>query len=207
MALTGILIFLVCAIYPFNRLDKIEDEISYLSSDTVRINMRYIILKENVEEAEKETQMLNRRVDSLCRINALPKIEVRKFMSGIHHEEYRNYLKFLFDYEDKIVPERKELKKGEAKLAKIQRMREELMNAQADFAAKRAQIQDKIKQETKWYWINIIGMCVGSVLIYWGFRLWYQKVQRPLDIKIELENKLLRSDINKQQLENNDVKD
>jgi len=111
---------------------------------------------------------------------------------------WREYLEFIFKYEDKIVPGQSELKEIDEILEEMEVSAKNLELKTAELKITKSGLRYEKKKLTWIYVFGIIFFLFGSLLSFLGFRLWKNRVQKLIDKKNKIELKLL-----KQELKNN----
>jgi hypothetical protein len=213
MSLTGIMFVVFFYVYPLTRIDRIRNEQTILVAEQGKLNASTEILKLRQNSLLKDLLTLEKKIDdkygkpdSLDKLEKKPRINLDNLWNNLHDKEYREYLKFTFDYEKKIIPEKNELQLLKSMTDSINEIGNKQKLILVDIKSKNAQISEKIKQERNWLWMEIIGLSLGLILIILGFKFWYYKVQIPLDEKLRLENELLKINIKKEKTNQVDTK-
>jgi len=213
MSLTGILFVVFFYVYPLTRIDKIRIEQINLNAELARLNVSTEIFKFKQSSLQKDFKTLEKKIvekygetDSISKFEKKQRINLDKLWNNLHDKEYREYLKFTFDYEKKIIPEKFELDLLKSMSDSIMEIGNKQRLILIEIESKNAQIGEKIKQENGWIWAEILGFSLGLILTTLGFKFWYYKVQIPLDEKSKLENELLKININKEKINHDDSK-
>jgi len=199
IALTGSILFLFCWVYPLSRIEKIENERMLLAKDIARIEIEQKVLLENSNELNENLELLKKEmyetygnIDSLRKIDPI-RIDIYKFKEKLKNKDYREYLKFTYDYEKQLYPEIKKVEEFNKTMNEIKNKTNELRINSVELSSKHMQLCEKVRQEKSWNKLSVIGIILGIIISGCGFTLWYYKVQLPLDIelrqKISLENK------------------
>lgn len=192
----GIFFILFFLVYPINRINIIEIEQIELSGDCEK-------LKQEMNNSQKAVQRLETRVDDLKnnidkkygKPDSIEKLNIENIYGKLKNKEYREYLKFCFDYEDKIIPESEDINKIEIVQSQIEKKLFHIEIITTDIGTKTLLIKQKIKQESKWKFVNAIGVGLGVFLLLFGINNWYNKIQKPLDEKQKMENQKNKSNI------------
>lgn len=102
-------------------------------------------------------------------------------------KKYREYLEFIFKYEDKISPEFAKVEEF-----KIEYARQKKLNRELELKSKLVKFQiNKSKNNLHsfiiLYSLFTIAIVCGIIMAKNGFKKWYFLVQKPSDDKLNLE--------------------
>lgn len=114
-------------------------------------------------------------------------IDLKQLKEDLHDEKYRDYLKFIFQYRDEVIPDLKESKDNQKQLVELQEL---LYQTEINNFKTRRKLEINIELTVKLkrvHRLSIWGKIIGLILAVTGFYLWYNKVQKLLDEKIKLE--------------------
>ena len=203
-AFMGIVFVILFLIYPWVRIDKINNEKLALMAEKAELDVSLELLTSKIEnltdKAKKSHVALYDKygnIDSLRRLEVKTKFDFNKFKKDLQNKDYREFLKFSFEYEKQLYPElveQEEINKA-AELLIDANNKSRLTSIR--IASKEFQIEKKLEQERSWIWINHIGIFLGLIMIILCLGLWYIRGQKPLDEKLRIENALANQGINK----------
>lgn len=188
LSLAGIIILIFSIVYPKYLIRQLTDSINKntTSIGLTKIETEYLIgkvkiLKESTEKSRNELKKYNYE-KNLEKI-----IDVKKLKEDLHDEKHRDYLKFIYEYQDEIIPEIKETKEYEKKLHELSELT--YQNEINNYKTKRKNeiIMELVSELKQIFRYSFWGIIIGFLTMIIGFNLWYFKVQRFLDKKIELE--------------------
>jgi len=183
----GIVLIVISTIYPNNRLNIIDEDSIILSGEVESLRIKSDDLNKTIDDYRSEIKLLDKKLDAKydtkSDIGNLRK-DVEKLHRKLADKDYREYLKFLYDYEFQIFPEFKELNETKVIGKEINIKLLELALINSDINTKRSIQKHKIAQERKWLILETVGLGIGLLLFIFGLRNWYIKVQKPLDEKI-----------------------
>lgn len=213
ISLTGILFVVFFFVYPLTRIDRIRNKQISLDAELSMLNASNEIFDAKLNSFGKDVKTLEKKIkdnygksDSLSKYENKPRINLVELLNNLHDKEYREYIKFTFDYEKKIIPEKFELELLKRMSDSIREIENKQKLTLVGIKSKNAQISENIKQENGWIWAEILGFTLGLILIALGFKFWYNKVQIPLDEKLKLEVELLKINIRKEKTIHDDTK-
>ena len=188
LSLSGLIFFLFCIVYP----EYLNKQLTTLINEN---GTNIGILKIKYEQLNKKMKILAKAVKTVennlkkykHKKNEEEVFDIEKVKKDLHNKEHRNYLKFLFQYEDKIFPEFKENEACQKQLLEL-----EELNYQFEIISFKLKHKNQISKELLTelktvYWLSLLGRIIGLFVTVIGFYFWYNKVQKLLDKKIELE--------------------
>lgn len=112
------------------------------------------------------------------------KINIKDLKLRLRDSDYREYLEFLYNYRENIFPVVKLHKQIEEKNEKLKLANQENQLKRYKIKRKLEIIGEKNNEVKKTRWLWFIGSLIGSLMAVFGFKLWYTKVQKPLDQKL-----------------------
>ncbi|GGG33413.1 hypothetical protein GCM10011344_37840 [Dokdonia pacifica] len=151
---------------------RLELESKYKTINNV---LRSFPEKDYTENSRKEYQQ------NLANIQADPK--------------WREYLAFIFKYEDQIIP-------GQSELKEIDKILKEMEIASKGLELKKVELES-IKRGIKYeknklkfiYLFGSLFFLIGSMLSFFGFRLWKNRIQKIIDKKNKIELRILKREL------------
>ncbi|MBC7447093.1 MAG: hypothetical protein H7330_03450 [Hymenobacteraceae bacterium] len=175
------------------KLAYVQDKINSIQLDIINLEDN----KKNLDNDSKQTdkQIANIKLELK---NLKPKaIKNQATLEPIYKnlyvdKEYREYMAFIYEHEEKIDPSYKKLRELDQKIVS-----EEVSSRKAILSGKI--IGAKIKHLGTEYNLLVFTLVIGSVLmtiglvmVKLGAKYWYDLVQKPTDEKIRLELEILK---------------
>ena len=199
LALSGVVISLFFNIYPDYVLDEIREEVTKIETESGELKLEVLFLEEEQEELEKKISKANTEISRYQYSDTLETViiveELKKQLLG---KENRDYLEFIFKYKNEILPAMKlkeEIRLADEKIysnLKIIRLKSLQVNRKLEIMKEK---NEKAKG-SNWMWA--LGSGIGVFMMITGFRLWYTRVQKPLDQKLINELSLTDDKLNEQ---------
>lgn len=194
LALSGVLLIVLALIMPrftINRLDeesdKIEAELLILELETDVIANKTEKLKESIDRQKRVLSMYEHSGDT-----TLSKISIAKLHKDLQDPKHREFLKFLYDYEDKILPVQKLQDEVDSYFVELDKLEYETKKKSGLITIKNKAFarntENALDYFKLWYFMGISG----AILMVVGFMLWYNRVQKVLDAKLLQELKEVR---------------
>jgi len=188
IALSGVVVFLFFNIYPGIMIREVHDEIAQITTEQGELKLEVQFLEARKKELEDDIADVRNKlskydVDDSSEI----KIIITELAEQLRDEKNREYLKFVYEYQEYIIPEIKLNREIEEKS-------EELISTSNEMLLKLHRVDRKLELvgekneevgDSMWSWW--LGSSLGLLMMAIGFRLWYTKVQQPLDIKLANE--------------------
>ncbi|MCB9185813.1 MAG: hypothetical protein H6601_03620 [Flavobacteriales bacterium] len=197
MALSGLVLLLFSNVYPRYLIDQIEEERNSIISEIGKHSIEINHLSEDRDQLEKEVHKLeievkkyvfNGDVDSI--------VDVEQLRERLWKSDYREYLEFIFAHKEKIIPTVEAQKQVEAKLTRIVELTRTQQLKNYDLERKHEILKQKTSKISQSIWLWAIGSGLGGGLMYWGFWLWYVRVQKPIDQQLRKETKQKAENLN-----------
>jgi len=188
IALSGVVISLTCAIIPNITIKEIRDEITTIETERGELEFEIKILKERKIEIltniAKVDSMLDRyEYDDLINVG----IDLADLVERLHDPEHREYLQFIYDNKNNILPEVKLLEGNRNQIQQLNEINNEIRFKAHRIERKLELLKLKTGEINSSIWKWAIGLLVGFIMMNYGFRLWYVKVQKLLDEKLKKE--------------------
>jgi hypothetical protein len=202
IALSGVFIYTSCLLIPIFGFDKLDSEILKTKIDLVVLKTDEIFLSKQYEELENDQNDIIKQLDKYRFQEKNDSIiDFEQLQKQFRKDEYREYYEFIFNYYDKIFPSAKLIQEWKSKRDELNKLNLELNKKSAIIVEQTKFLHDSLDTLKKYKWIWFIGTFVGSFMCVIGFKLWYCRVQKFIDIKIKLENFEIISKIENQKEE------
>ena len=196
-AITGVSISLFSFVFVILCYLNLINDIDNLNARTEILTLEAIFLKEDIKEYKNLKVELTEEyksyefppADSIGNKYELRKFQLEKLRTD---SSYRDYLKFLEDYESQVFPILKTAKE-------LLELGENIISAKRKYELKDSELQYKREKSKKKllelvliYIIGVIALFYGYKLARKGFRLWKINVQEIIDEKLKLELEILQ---------------
>ena len=187
IALSGLAILAFSVTYPLHLNQKImilHYEYS-LEADQTRLEVDR--LSYSIDALSESFEALGEKLSTVVISDEDVAYDISVIKENLKNKEYREHVKFMHEYGDYVFPYRSEqieLKRlaneqeDEIHQLKLENIYIAKLKERINHLLNRSEVLDSI---------SLIGIVVGTLLALLGFSFWYLKVQRLLDLKLELE--------------------
>ncbi len=194
LALFGLVLFLFCNIYPTTKLNKVEEEVIKIKTEIGEIDLEIDFLEEEIDKYEEDIEEAEMTISEYqFSDTTASKINAENLARNLQSKDYRDYLEFIYKYKDDIFPVHKLQREIQAKREKINQKRNKIKLRLYRSMREREIVSQKNSDIIKLAWGWAIGSSIGFTMMFFGFRLWYKKVQKPIDEKMVAEIKSLEN--------------
>lgn len=187
MALSGVIIVLFFISVFILRLAQINENLSKENIEIEELIFERLLLQEKDSVLMIEIKDLRDAYDKYKFNSKDTIIVLDDLIKSLKDPEHREYLKFFYTYQSEIIPEQKLLNDLNQRI-KLREENRNLLRIKGNLITiKNSQIKSDIKSLRRFIWLMAIGCFSGYYLASRGFRLWYNRVQKYLDKKLEKE--------------------
>ncbi len=185
LALSGVVIFLFFNIYPAHLLGEIKEEISTIETEKGELIFEVTALEKIQEEVEIDLEEAKSEISKYQYSDTLESIIiVEELKEQLRNPANRDYLEFIFKHKKDILPSLNLQEEIRAKTEKIKNTKNEILLRLHKITRKLKLIEDKNTEAGKSIWKWGAGYFLGIMMMFFGFKLWYSRVQKPLDQKL-----------------------
>lgn len=194
-ALSGVTIALSSILFYSSKINSLYDEIDLINTEVSALELEAKFLVQDRKIIETKLTELEKILPNTSKLNA-DSIILKQFIEQkeyfLREKNYRDYYEFLFKYEDKLLPFKSKLDFIESETDRISKMNREFENKASIIGIKNDILKRKNKRLLIISFILSVLTIIGYNIAKYGFKQWYNKVQKPSDEKLELELKRLR---------------
>lgn len=199
LSLSGLFIFLLSVLYPIITVNDLEKDVSNTTIELKKLRLEISFLESRalkIQNRITETNKMLARYD--LDDTVVQQIDLDALIDRLFDSEYREFLEFRYKYQDKIFPVFALNKKIELEVAEYESIAREIQMKSLDIKLKSELNGERVDAAKKTYLLWSIGQIFGGLISLFGFRNWYEKVQKPLDLKLEYEINALSESIEKE---------
>jgi hypothetical protein len=189
VALSGVILVVASEFLVQIRISKAKENVNRLVAESEMLKFdKSVLLKKDsillVEVDELKLQMERYKFDmDSSDLN----INISELKKALYDVKYREYLTFVYTFREQILPEKKQYERLQQHQDELQENRNLLDKRDKEISIKKEQIKEDLSSITKLIWLHGIALAIGLIMAISGFRLWYLKVQKYLDIKLKKE--------------------
>lgn len=197
LALSGVAIVSISIVLFVTQYTEIHSEIDIIQTEIVSLREETKFLEEDMKILQTEIDEMP-KPDSLYEdvnldsaITAYFKTNSRKL---IDDKNLRDYLEFLFKYENQVFPAHVRIKRMEEKYGKNREISRTQVLKSALIEEKTRICGDKLKRLTVITALLVLFSIGGCYIAKFGFMQWFLLVQKPSDEKLRLELERLKKE-------------
>jgi len=186
-ALSGLSIIIFFISIFVIRLARIDENINKLKIEIGELEFERVILQEKDSLFALEAKNLGKALEKYKFDPVDTIILLDSLIKDLHNPAHREYLQFIFSYQNEVIPEQKLLNALNQRLKQREENSFSLRSKANSIDIKNEILNSDIKALRRFTWLMSLGIGIGVYFTLSGFRLWYNKVQKYLDKKLENE--------------------
>ena len=183
IALSGVTIILVSILFYSSEIIELYDSTKTIESEIEILELDIEFFDEDVKAFESDVML----IDSSVSHNY--DFQLDKVMKD---KNLRDYFEFLFQYEDRIFPEKIKPDLIKSEMNRIDDLHREIRKKIKLVEIKNKMVNSKNNTLIITAVLPLFLIIIGWAMARYGFKQWYKMIQGPIDEKIAIELKNLR---------------